>query len=91
MVAELLGVPAGEEKLVHVHELGRGETPIGAVLLEALVPLFNCVLVVSGVRLEELQILLAQAWLALDTAHPRVSSYNLQRTFVKESLAESCF
>ena len=42
---------------------------VGAVLLEALVPLLDGVLVVSGVRPEEVKVLLGQALLALDTAH----------------------
>ena len=45
---------------------------VGAVLLEALVPLFDCVLVVSCVTLEKLQILLTQSWLAFDAPHPAV-------------------
>ena len=48
---------------------------VGAVLLEALVPLLDGVLVVSGVRLEELEVLLAEAGLALDASHPGVSSH----------------
>ena len=75
VVAELLRVTAREEQLVHVHELGRGEAAVGAVLLEALVPLLDGVLVVSGVRLEELEVLLAEAGLALDASHPGVSSH----------------
>ena len=69
MVAELLGVATWEEQLVHVNELGRGEPAIGAVLLEALIPLLDCVLVVARVRLEELKVLLTQALLALNAAH----------------------
>jgi hypothetical protein len=69
VVAELLRVAAGEEELVHVHKLGRGEPAVGAVLLEAFVPLLDRVLVVAGVRPQELQVLLAQALLALDAAH----------------------
>ena len=69
VVAELLCVPTREEQLVHVDELGRGEPPIGAVLLEALIPLLDCVLVVARVRLEELKVLLTQALLALNAAH----------------------
>jgi len=69
VIAELFCVTTGEKQLVHVDELGRGEPAVGTVLLEALVPLFNCILVVSSVRLEELQILLAEALLALDAAH----------------------
>ena len=45
------------------------QPPVGAVLLEALVPLLDGVLVVSGVRPEEVKVLLGQALLALDTAH----------------------
>jgi len=69
VVTELFCVTTGEEQLVHVNELGRGEPAVGTVLLEALVPLFNRILVVSSVGLEELQILLAEALLALDAAH----------------------
>ena len=69
VVAELLCVPTREEQLVHVDELGRGEPPIGAVLLEALIPLLDCVLVVARVRLKELKVLLTQALLALNAAH----------------------
>ena len=69
MVAELLCVATREEQLVHVNELGRGKPPIGAVLLEALIPLLDCVLVVARVRLEELKVLLTQALLALNAAH----------------------
>merc|ERR1712218_408241 len=67
------GISTGEEKLIHVDKLWRCQPPIGTVLLEALVPLFNCILVVSGVRLQKLQVLLAQPRLALDTAHPGFS------------------
>ena len=49
MVAELLCVATREEQLVHVNELGRGKPPIGTVLLEALIPLLDCVLVVARV------------------------------------------
>jgi len=69
VVAELLRVATREEQLVHVNELGRGEPAIGAVLLEPLVPLLDCVLVVARVRLEELKVLLTQALLALNAAH----------------------
>lgn len=34
VVTKLLGVPAGEEHFVHVHELGRRQLPVGAVLLQ---------------------------------------------------------
>ena len=69
MVAELLGVATREEQLVHVNELGRGEPAIGAVLLEALIPLLDCVLVVARVRLQELEVLLTETLLALNAAH----------------------
>ena len=69
VVAELLCVAAREEQLVHVNELGRGQPAIGAVLLEALIPLLDCVLVVARVRLQELKVLLAQSLLALNAAH----------------------
>jgi len=69
VVAKLLGVTAGEEHLVHVNKLDRGQTTIGTVLLESLVPLLDGVLVVSGVSLQELKIFLGQALLALDTTH----------------------
>ncbi len=69
VVAELLGVAGGEEHLVHVDELDGGEAAVGAVLLEALVPLLDGVLVVTGVGLEELKVLLGKALLALDAAH----------------------
>jgi hypothetical protein len=69
VVAKLLGVSAGEEHLVHVNKLDGGQTTVGTVLLESLVPLLDGVLVVSGVSLQELQIFLGQALLALDTTH----------------------
>jgi len=69
MVAELLGVAAREEQLVHVHKLGRGQPTVGAVLLEPLVPLLDRVLVVAGVGLEELEVLLGQTLLGLDAPH----------------------
>ncbi len=47
--------------LSHLHECLWRELPIGAVALEPLVPLLDGVLVVSGRRLEELQVLLGQA------------------------------
>ena len=69
MVAELFGVAGGEEHFVHVHELYRGESAVGTVLLEALVPLLDGVLVVPGVGTKELQVFLRQTLLALDTTH----------------------
>ena len=69
VVAELLGVARGEEHLVHVDELDGREAAVGAVLLEPLVPLLYRVLVVARVRLQELQVLLRQALLALDATH----------------------
>ena len=76
VVAELLGVAAGEEQLVHVDKLGRGQTAVGAVLLEALVPLLDRVLVVARVRLEELEVLLAKARLALYAPHVSVLGFS---------------
>ena len=72
MITKLLRVARGEEKLVHVHKLGRGQPTVGAVLLEPLVPLLDGVLVVAGVGLQELQVLLAQALFTLDAAHPAI-------------------
>ena len=69
VVAELLGVARGEEHLVHVDELDRGESAIRAVLFEPLVPLLDGVFVVTCVSLEELQVLLGQTLLGLDTTH----------------------
>ena len=69
MVAELLCISAREEELVHVHKLGRREAAVGTVLLEALVPLLDCVLVVARVRAQELQVLLAEALFAFDASH----------------------
>ncbi len=69
MVAELLGVARGEEQLVHVNKLGRRQTAVWAVLLEPFVPLLYRVLVVACVALEEVEILLRQTLLALDTSH----------------------
>ena len=79
VVAELLRVAAGEEELVHVYKLGRSQAAVGAVLLEALVPLLDRVLVVAGVGLEELQVLLTEARLALDAAHDSGCSQELSR------------
>ena len=45
------------------------QPPVGAVLLEALVPLLNGGLVIAGMGPEEFQILLGQARLAGDAAH----------------------
>merc|ERR1711928_172480 len=53
----------------HRNELGRGKPPIGTVLLEALIPLLDCVLVVARVRLQELEVLLTETLLALNAAH----------------------
>ncbi len=69
VVAELLGVARREEHLVHVDELDGRQPPVRAVLLEALVPLLDGVLVVARVGLQELEVLLAQALLALDATH----------------------
>ena len=69
VVTELFRVAAGEEQLVHVDKLGRGQTAVGTILLEALVPLLDRVLVVAGVGLEELEVLLAEARLALYAPH----------------------
>ena len=69
VVAELLGVARREEHLVHVDELDRRQPPVGAVLLEPLVPLLYRVLVVPRVRLQELEVLLRQPLLALDAPH----------------------
>ena len=69
VVAKLLGVAAGEEHLVHVNELDWGQAAVGAVLLEALVPLFDGILVVTSVGLQELEIFLRQTLLALDATH----------------------
>jgi len=69
VVTELLGVAAGEKHLVHVDELDGREAAVGAVLLEALIPLLNGVLVVAGMGPEEVQVLLGQSLLALDAAH----------------------
>jgi hypothetical protein len=33
VIAKLLGVPGGEEHLVHIYELGGRETAVGAVAL----------------------------------------------------------
>jgi len=77
MVAELLRVAAGEEEFVHVHKLGGRQSAVGTILLESLVPLLDSVLVIASVTFEKLQVLLAQAWLALDTAHPVACSWLL--------------
>ena len=69
MIAELLGVATREKHLVHVDELDRGKSAVGAVLFEPLVPLLDGILVVTCVSLEELQVLLGQALLGLDTTH----------------------
>ncbi len=69
VVAELLSVARREKHLVHVDKLDRRQSAVRAVLLEALVPLLDGVLVVASLRLQKLQVLLGQALLALDAAH----------------------
>ena len=69
VVTELLGVPGGEEHLVHVDELDGGQPSVGAVLLEPLVPLLDRVLVVTGMGSEKVQVFLGQALFTLDAAH----------------------
>jgi len=69
MVTELFCIPTGEKHLVHVHELGRSESAVGTVLLEPLVPLLDGGLIISGVRLEEVHVLLGQLVLAAETPH----------------------
>ena len=69
VIAELLCVATREKHLVHVDELDRGESAVGTVLFEPLVPLLDGVFVVTRVSLEELQVLLGQTLLGLDTTH----------------------
>ena len=69
VIAELLGVSTREKHLVHVDELDGGESAVGTVLFEPLVPLLDGVFVVTRVSLEELQVLLGQTLLGLDTTH----------------------
>ena len=75
MVTEVSGIATWKTLAVDLHEGLGGELPVRAVGYEALVPLLDGVLVVSGVRLEELEVLLAEAGLALDASHPGVSSH----------------
>jgi len=69
VVTELLGVARGEEELVHVNKLGRGQPAVGAVLLEPFVPFLYRVLVVASVAFQKVKIFLGESLLALDTAH----------------------
>ena len=72
MVAELLGIPRGEEHLVHVDELDRGQSAIGTVLFEPLIPLHYGVLGVVGVVGQELNVFLGQAVLRLLSGNKHV-------------------
>ena len=70
VVAELAGVAGREALAVDLHEGLGVESAVGAVLLEALVPLVDGVLVVVGVGLEEVQVVLVQAVLGVLGPHP---------------------
>jgi len=54
MITEVVGVPRGEALAVYVHERGGGELAVGAVSLEAPIPLIDGILVIVGVGLEEI-------------------------------------
>ena len=69
MIAELLSIATREKHLVHVDELDRGQSAIGAVLFEPLVPFLDGIFVITRMSLEKLQVLLGQALFGLDTTH----------------------
>ena len=69
VIAELLCISTWEKHFVHVDELHGRKTSIWTILLKALIPLLDCVLVVARVRLQELEVLLTETLLALNAAH----------------------
>ena len=69
VIAELLCVATREKHLVHVDELDRGQSTIGAILLEALVPLLDRVLVIASVGAQKVQVFLGQTLFTLDATH----------------------